>query len=287
MTWRLLVLLQLAAPPASAQLAVTDPGVTAVAQAQLQLSTLHAQFTKLQMVQDAITLKNTYLQSKQFYDTVYARSQHRGGLMGYYKDYFQKAADNMAASEWRQINNEASSITGQTPMSRLLESGAAAIGRQTGQAINGAGGVIGGGLNGVDRGYKSARAVIFSDQKRQVAAVDQVIAASEDRADQTAKMVADLVKRGSADAISDNERESIDMHAQLLGLQVLSEIRQLLNVNAQILNSQAKHSLAEVSVALKAGSDLSEFRENGGQRGAQRPSNDEMVREMKRRPGER
>ena len=46
-----------------AQLAVTDPAMTAVSQAHLQLMQLHTEFMKLQMVQDAVTLKNTYLQS--------------------------------------------------------------------------------------------------------------------------------------------------------------------------------------------------------------------------------
>src|ERR1019366_8843974 len=71
--------------PAYAQVAVTDPANTAVAQAHLSLMQLHTTFMKLQMVQDFEVLKNSYLQGKQYYDYVNTRSQHRGGLMGFYR----------------------------------------------------------------------------------------------------------------------------------------------------------------------------------------------------------
>jgi hypothetical protein len=279
-------LLTLLAATSSAQVVVSDPAQTAVSQLHLQVTQLHASFMRLQLVQDAITLKNNYLQTKEFYDTVYAHSQHRGGLMGYYKDYFNQEFANIAADEWRKINLEGSSITGDTAVGRLVAQGTAAIGGATGKAIGGAGDVVGSGMSGVDAGYKNARAIVFSEHTKQVAAVDKVISMSETRADATGAMIADLVKRGSSDVISDVERESIDMHAQLLQLQVLSDMRQLLNLNAQILNAQSKQNLTEQALALKANQDMSTFRAGAAQRKGASASSDQMVHELKRRPGE-
>jgi hypothetical protein len=270
----------------SAQLVVTDPTHTAVSQLHLQATQLYGEFTKLQMVQDAITLKNNYLQTKAFYDTVNAHSQHRGGLMGYYKDYFDQEFQNIAADEWRKLTLESSTITGDTAVGRLVAQGTAAIGGATGSAIGGAGGFVGSGMSGVDAGYKSARGVVFSEHAKQVAAVDKVISMSETRADATGAMIADLVKRGSSDMISDGERESIDMHAQLLQLQVLSDMRQLLNLNAQILNAQSKQNLTEQALALKTNQDMSTFRAGAAQRRGTSASSDQMVHELQRRPGE-
>jgi hypothetical protein len=279
-------LVTLLAGTGSAQLVVSDPAQTTVSQLHLQVTQLHAEFMKLQLVQDAITLKNNYLQTKAFYDTVYAHSQHRGGLMGYYKDYFDQEFQNIAADEWRKLNLEGSSITGDTAVGRLVAQGAAAIGGATGSAINGAGGLVGSGMTGVDGGYKNARGALFSEQKKQVSGVDKMIAMSETRADATSAMIADLVKRGSSDVISDGERESIDMHATLLQLQVLSDMRQLLNLNAQILNAQSKQNLAETGLALKTTQDLAAFRAGGAQRKSTTATSDQMVHELQRRPGE-
>ena len=275
------------ASPASAQLVVTDPAQTTVAKLQLEVTQLHATFMKMQMVQDAITLKNNYLAAQQYYDTIYAHSQHRGGLMGYYKDYFNQQFDNIAADQWRQINTEASTITGTTEVGRLLNAGSAAISNTAGQGINAAGGYVGSGMNNIDGGYKGARAMIYTQKQQQIAAVDKMIDSSEARADATKTMIQDLVSRGSKDMINDSERESIDMHAALLQLQVLSDMRQLLNLTAQISNAQAKQNLLENAISLQTAKDLATYRSGGGARqNSSAASSDQLVHELKRSPNQ-
>lgn len=270
---------------AQAQVAVTDPALTAAVQVSNQMNQLHQKFMRMQMVQDAVVLKNTYLQSKQYYEMVERRSKHRGGLMGYYRDFFDQQMQNVAADEWRKLNFEASSITGDTPLSRLVRQGADALGNGAGEAFGAAGGRVGKSMDGVDAGYKGARAVIFREQASEVASADKLSLASEDRAAKIGAMIGDLVKRGSASSINDHERESIEMHAQLLQLQLLSEMRQLLNLNAQINNAKAKRSLAEAAAAIRAAQDLGRFRAAAAK--APRATDDQVVHELRRRPGER
>lgn len=281
--------------PASAQLVVNDPAQTAVSQLQLHVQQLHTAFMKLQLVQDAEMLKNNYLQSKEYYDTIYAHSQHRGGLMGYYKDYFQEQLDNIAADQWRQVTIDGTSITGDTEVGKLVAQGATAVGAGTGSAIGSAAGVVGSGMDSVDCKYLSARGIdnpkcdrqlLYGQKARQVAAADQVIANSEARADATSKMIADLVRRGSGD-MTDHERESVDTSARLLELQLLSEIRQEINLNAQIANAQMKQTLAESAAAAKMSSALSAFGLGAAARKGASDSQDTLVHELQRRPGER
>lgn len=280
----LLLLSSLLARPSAAQIVVTDPGQTAVAQMQYHLQLLHTQFMKLQMVQDAVILKNNYLQTKEYYDMVYEHSQHRGGLMGYYKDYFEQQLDDAAADQWRHINAEASSISSGTFVNTLVAEAASDVAAGTEDAIGGASGVVGGGLKTLDGGYGNARGLLFHQKKAQVAAIDAINAASEQRADATTKQIAEVVKRGSSSMISDSERESIQLHAQLLQLQLLSELRQLMNVNTQILNERAKEDLAESALALKASAALADHTSSQASRAT--ASQDAIVRELKRRPGE-
>jgi len=279
-----LLLSTLLARPIEAQVVVTDPGQTAVSQMQYHLQLLHTQFMKLQMVQDAVILKNNYLQTKEYYDMVYEHSQHRGGLMGYYKDYFEQQLDNAAADQWRQLNAEASSISSGTFVNTLVAEAAGDVAAGTENAIGGAAGAVGGGLKTLDGGYGNARGLLFRQKKAQVAAIDAMNAASEQRADATTQQVAALVQRGSSGMISDTERESIQMHAQLLQLQLLSELRQLMNVNTEILNAKAKEDLAESALALKASAALADHTNRQASRAT--TSQDAIVRELQRRPGE-
>lgn len=275
----------LLAGSAQAQVAVTDPALTAAVQMQSQFTQLHNRFMQMQMVQDAVVLKNTYLQSKQYYDMVEERSRHRGGLMGYYRDFFDQQMTNMAADEWRKMSFEASSVTGDTPLGRIVRKGADALGNGAGSAFGAATGLAGRGLGDVDSGYQGVRAVIFHEQASQVTAADRLSQASEDRAAQIQAMIGDLVKRGSAAAINDRERDSIEMHAQLLQLQLLSEMRQLLNLNAQIGNAKAKQALAEAAASIRAAQDLGRFRAAAAK--TPRPGKDQVLHELRRRPGER
>ena len=62
---RLLAIVLFSVVPVRAQVIVNDPVQTTIQKVNLELTTLHTQFMKLQMVQDAITLKNNYLAAKQ------------------------------------------------------------------------------------------------------------------------------------------------------------------------------------------------------------------------------
>lgn len=260
-----LILVFFSVMPARGQLVVNDPAQTAIQKMNLSMMALHTKFMKLQMVQDAITLKNNYLAAKQFYDTIEAHSKHRGGLMGYYADYAKEQFKNMAEQEWSRIYAEGTNLTGPTAVNDLINGVTGAINEKVGGIIDSAAGAVGAGMQVPDRGYSGVRHALFAQQKQQTASVDKMIAASEQGATATNQQIADLVKRGSAAQIDDRASESIQMQAAVLQAQLLSQIRQLLNLNAQISNAQAKQSLAEAAVGMATANDMAEYRARAAQ----------------------
>ncbi len=282
---KILVLVFFAVMPARGQLVVSDPVQTAIQKAHLDLMALHTQFMKLQLVSDAVTLKNNYLAAKQFYDTIEAHSMHRGGLMGYYADYVKEQLNNMAAQEWSRIYSEGTNLTGPTAVQDLITGVTNAISQKVGGAIDSAAGAVGAGMQVPDRGYSGVRQAIFSQQKQQTASVDKMVAASEQGAAATNQQITELVSRGSAADIDDQASESIQMHAALLEVQLLSQIRQLLNLNAQISNSQAKQSLAEAAVGMATANDLAGYRAQAAQdRKSGAPSRGQLNSALQGRP---
>ena len=280
-----LMLIFFAVVPARGQLIVNDPAQTAIQKLNLSLTTLHTKFMKLQMVQDAIVLKNNYLAAKQFYDTIEAHSKHRGGLMGYYADYAKEQFKNMAEQEWSRIYSEGTTLTGPTAVNDLINGVTDAINQKVGGVIDSAAGAVGAGMQVPDRGYASVRHAVFSQKKQQTASVDKMIAASEQGAAATNKQIQDLVRRGSAAQIDDKASESIQMQAAVLEVQLLSQIRQLLNLNAQIGNFQAKESLAEAAVGMATANDLSEYRAQAAQnRKSGAPSRGQLNSVLQGRP---
>ncbi len=249
-----------AAVPLRAQLIVNDPAQTAIQKMNLSVQTLHTKFMKLQMVQDAITLKNNYLAAKRFYDNIEAKSKHRGGLMGYYADYAKEQFKAMAEQEWARLYAEGTNQTGPTAVDDLINGVFGAVNDKVGGVIDSAQGLVGSGMEVPDRGYAHVRHALFKQQKRQTESVDKMVAASEQGAVATNKQIQDLVKRGSALGIDDKASDSIQMQAAVLQVQLLSQIRQLLNLNAQINNFQAKQGMAEGAVGMATAGDLARYR---------------------------
>lgn len=267
---------------------VIDPAAITVHKLNLALQEKHSAFMKLQMVQDALQLKNNYLQAKSYYDSIYYKSQHKGGLVGYYKDYFEEQLTNLAADQWRQLSTEANTITGPTAVSDLAAYLTGSAGNAAGAGINGAASVVGRGMESLDSGYKGARGEIFSQSQKQVVIVDKMIQSSEERGDKLKDQIRLLVKRGSRDEVDETESEAITMQAAVLQLQLLSDVRQLLALNAQVLNAQAKQQLAEMTVALAATNDLSILKDQVERLKKLKPAADSnaLQRELRRRPNE-
>ncbi|MBI5239122.1 MAG: hypothetical protein HY926_01485 [Elusimicrobia bacterium] len=256
----LALVLFLAAPARPAVMIVNDPVQTSIQKVNLSVQTLHTKFMKLQMVQDAITLKNNYLAAKRFYDNIEAKSRHRGGLMGYYADYAKEQFKAMAEQEWARLYAEGTSQTGPAAVEDLINGVFGAVNQKVGGVIDSAEGAVAEGMAVPDRGYANVRHSLFSQQKRQTEAVDKMVASSEKGAAATNKQIQDLVRRGSAAQIDDKASDSIQMQAAILQVQLLSQIRQLLNLNAQINNFQAKQGMAEEAVGMATANDLAEYR---------------------------
>jgi hypothetical protein len=282
---QVLVVLSLAAPQVQAAgLVVTDPVQSTLTKLQIAGQEKHNAFMKMQMVQDAVIIKNNYLASKAFYDQIDAQSKHRGGLMGYYKEMIEQQFDNVAQSQWRQFQDEATNVTGENSVNTFLNKTSAKISDGAGRGIDAAGNATMAPLNSLDSGYSSVRGALFQQQKRQVDAVDMRTTASDKIAEPIEKEIKSLVRRASVPAISTKELESIQMHANLTQLQLMAEIRQLLSLNSQQINAQTKKDLAEMTMALKASNDLAMY--GSARKATPKMSSDEIVRELKRRPGE-
>lgn len=281
----LMLLLCLASPARPAAMIVNDPVQTSIQKMNLSVQTLHTKFMKLQMVQDAITLKNNYLAAKRFYDNIEAKSKHRGGLMGYYADYAKEQFKAMAEQEWARLYAEGTNQTGPAAVEDLINGVFGAVNQKVGAAIDSAEGAVAAGIEAPDRGYSNVRHALFSGQKRQTASVDKMIAASEQGAIATNKQIQDLVKRGSAAKIDDRANDSIQMQAAILQVQLLSQIRQLLNLNAQIGNFEAKQGMAEEAVGMATANDLAEYRAQAAKsRRAAAPSQGRLATVLQGRP---
>jgi hypothetical protein len=280
-----IVAMLMIAPPAwPAAMVVTDPVQTTLTKLQIAAQEKHNAFMKLQVIQDAKVLKDNFIASKAFYDQVEEHSNHRGGLMGYYKNMVEQQFDNVAQSQWRQFQDEATNATGDSAVNSFLQKMSAKISEAAGKGIDAAGNAVISPFNALDSGYSSVRTKLIHQQQLQVEAVDKRTGASDKIAEPIEKEIMDLVRRASMPAISTKESESIQMHALLAQLQLMAEMRQLLNINAQQFNAQAKKNLAEMLIAQKAANDLSAYKMDGAAHTT--PSQDAIIREMKRRPGQ-
>lgn len=284
----MLVLATFAPSTARAQVAmVHDPINHSAIEAQSTLMSLHNQFMKLQMVQDAVVLKNTYLESKAYYDTIAEHSKHQGGLMGYYKDYYEAQLTNMAEDEWRKLHYEGTSVTGATPVDKVLANVADSINAKVDQ---GAGKVTGNAATGfasLDSGYGGARAALFLRLKLETEATDKMIATSQARKDDMAAKVADLVRQGSDPVgISQTTREKIELQARLMELQIQMDMLTQLNLGTQVANSKTKANIAESAMALQASQDVAAYGSQSAKaRKTSTHSASDVGQELRRLPG--
>lgn len=241
---------------------VNDPLLNTTAKAHLAISQLHNKFMELQAVKDFVEIKNNALAAKETFDYFDQKSRHRGGLVGYYKDYLKKEMNSIADEELSRINNEASTITGNTAVGTLVNHAANAI-TNTGDAVISAG-VNGAfmGMSAADSGYGRVRGVVFSQQKDKVAARDQWLAVETGKIDAAGRMLGDLVARASVDMISDHGREMLEMQAMAQSLQQMYAMRKTLALIAEIQNTHEKNALVNSAIGVSQSGDYATFRQN-------------------------
>lgn len=284
MLTRLAVLVLGLARPAAAQVVVTDPTQTTLTKLQMAVQEKHNQFMKMQMVQDAVTLKNNYLASKAFYEMVEQNSKHRGGLMGYYKDMVEQQFDNIAQQQYRQFNDEFTNVTGENAVNTALNRMSKKVSDTAGAGIDAGANASMRPFQAADGTYAAVRGQMFQREQKQVEALEARTMASDKIVEPIEKEIKNLVRRASVPTIGTKEKESIDLHAQLTQLQLLAEIRQMLSINSQALNAQARKNLNEQTMALSAVRDLAKYKADAS--AFRKPSDNDVVKELKRRPGE-
>jgi len=269
-----------------AQMAVTDPALTSIQQANLSLTQTWQAFQKLQMVQDAEFMLQTAQASQSYWKMYQADSMNKGGLLGYYTAYAKQELDQTADQTYRQVYNNGSLQNFNSPEGNLISNGVAALNQQTGAFFNGVTASAVGAMNTLDAGYKNARATIFNQAQASAAARDQVIVAENDKLDGSTAMIQDVVTQASGGGISAQQSESIAVHTQALMLQQLFGIRRLIQLQDAILNDNVKSDLAEQSISLQAAGDLAKFRATRGQNATVGATPDQLNGAMRGIPGQ-
>jgi hypothetical protein len=228
---------------------------------------------KLQMVQDAVVLKNNYLQGKAFYDSVNEHSKHRGGLVGYYRDMVTNEVNQLIDFEKMNLENEANNVTGSNLVNDLEVQAAAAAAAVTGGAMNAGIGALDSGVNAANgayggsklSGYNSAlranatRAVSFQRNLVIASSAGTQITDSNTNVAQLITALKDLKQQANGGNIDDKAYEGLQLSMSAVQAQLSTEIHRMLAVNAQMTRAMLDSQNIEQAFSRQTAADMRSF----------------------------
>lgn len=168
------------------------------AQTLMQKAEYH--LMRIEMVRQAKTLYDNYVQTKQYYDSIRLASQHRGGLLGFYADKFTDRVRSGATEEWEKIQRM-KYADDDTAVKRFMEGGEKAL---------------------IAKMNEGADVLMARSEIQLASMVDAVNDINKKSKEREVQLIA-LAAEAKGD-MPDKRRDSLLLQAQLLQLEIMASI---------------------------------------------------------------
>lgn len=183
----------------------------AAVQSQTIMQKIEFALTRIELIKQAKIMYDNYVQSRQYYDMIKEASKHRGGLLGYYQERFMNRLTDSAYDEWARIQ-EMKYGDPNNMVRQLVEGGEKRLETKMDRSVD----------QWIDNMEK--------EMKKGAEFMDKQTEQLKSRTDQLKK----LVNSATSDSISDKQRDSYSLQAQILTVEYLHSIDQ--SNNAFLLN---------------------------------------------------
>ena len=260
---------------------VHDPINGAVAQVGVANDKLFHTFMQLQMVQDALMVKNNILEAESYYAYIDNASKHRGGLVGFYKDMAMAEINQIVTADKNMLLGQATTITGPTAVDDFMAAATAGAISATQQAASAANSVTASGVssfntaydgatdeavantNNVVRKWQQQRNIQTSQLAKQVAlssTVASAMAASNEYVAKLETSLNNLAATATQGSLTDQQHEQIIASYAAINAKLLVELHRVLNIQATLLKTQLDSQSTTLALAQQTATDLSTYK---------------------------
>jgi hypothetical protein len=170
-------------------------------QAQTVMQKIEFAITRLEIVKQAKIMYDNYVQTKQYYEMIKEASKHRGGLLGYYQDRFMSRLTDAAYERWANIQNMQYG-SDDNMVRRLVEGGEKFVESKMDKTVD----------QWIDNMEK--------ELNKAVQYINEETEGVKKRSDQLQRLVNDASKTN----LTDREKDSFQLQAQMLQLEYLASI---------------------------------------------------------------
>lgn len=297
----------LAANVCATGLPVTDPVLQGIQATSLANNKLFHTFMQIQLVQDAIMIKNNILEAESYYNYIDKCSKHRGGLIGYYSDMIKLQLQAMIEQDKMALMNEATTVTGANAVDDFMGAmgaGAVAAVQSAGDAANSAlAGQVSGfnafyngvtdhavsAANNIVRNYQQKKSAVGQAQFARNVTLSQAVTTAMSESNENiaalAKSLANLDKLASQGDLEDRQYEQVNTSMGSLNTRIALEAYKMLNIQATLLQASLNEQTASQAMAMQVQQDLAAYATQQGQQKAKYSHTAaDVLREFRRKP---
>ena len=260
---------------------VHDPINGAILSAKSSSDALFQTFMKLQIVQDAIMIKNNVLEAESYYAYINNASKSRGGLVGFYKDMAMAEVNQIVTADKFALETQATTITGPNAVDDFMAAASAAAvsaTRQVGAAVNSAaasgvsdfnaayngatGGVVAS-ANNVVRTWQQQQNIQTGQLAKQVAissSAASAMAASNTYVAQLDTALNNLAQTATLPNLTDQQHEQMRVSYAAINAKLLVQLHHMINVQATIQKTLLDAQSTALALSQQAATDLGTYK---------------------------
>ena len=260
---------------------VHDPLNGAIMQAGQVNNKLYQTFMQLQVVQDALMIKNNVLEAESYYDYINNASKSRGGLVGFYKNMAMAEINQIVTADKFALEQQATTITGPNAVDDFMaaasvsainavQSAGTAANSTAGSAVSGFNAVYNNATNYqvadanlVVRTWQQQQNVQNGQLAKQVAissAVASQLAASNFYVANLDTALNNLAQTATQPNLTDQQHEQIHASYSAINAKLLVQTHHMLNIQATLIKTLLDSQSAAQALAQQAAADINAFK---------------------------
>jgi len=259
---------------------VHDPLNGAILQAGNINNKLFQTFQQLQIVQDALVIKDNLIEAEGYYNYGYNASKSRGGLVGFYKNMAMAEINQIVTADKNMLETQATTITGPNAVDDFMAAatvGAISATQQAGNAANSAAmsgvssfntaynGVTGGAVtsaNNVVRTWQQQQSIQTGQLAKQAAissATASAISASNAYVAQLDTSLNALAQTATMPNLTDQQHEQLIVSYSAINAKLLIQLHHMINVQATLEKTMLDSNSTTMALAQQTATDLSTY----------------------------
>ena len=286
---------------------VNDPVLSGIASTNGANAKLFHTFMQIQLVQDAIMVKNNILEAESYYNYIDKCSKHRGGLIGYYSDIIKLQLQTMINQDKMALMNEATTVTGANAVDDFMgamSAGAVAAVQKAGDVANSA---LAGQVssfnaaynnatnyqvadaNNIVRSYQQNKAAVGQAQFARNVTLSQAVTGAMKESNENiaalGKSLSQLDQLASQGDLEDHQYEQVNTSLGSLHARIALEQYKMLNIHATLLQAVLNEATANQAMTMQVQQDLAVYATQQGQQKAKYSHTAaDVISEFKRQP---